>query len=31
MDCLSAKTYDFDDIAKIFVHSSQQSPFEISS
>ncbi|XP_028403877.1 trafficking protein particle complex subunit 13-like [Dendronephthya gigantea] len=30
MDCLSAKTYDFDDIAKIFIHSSQQSPFEVS-
>lgn len=30
MDCLSAKTYDFDDIAKIFIHSSRQSPFEVS-
>lgn len=31
MDCLSAKTYDFDDIAKIFVYSSLQSPFEINN
>ena len=31
MDCLSAKTYDFDDIAKIFVHAAGKSPFEIPS
>ena len=29
MDCLSAKTYDFDNIAKIYVHATGKSPFDV--